>query len=46
MSHLRRPTQADLNQMSHAEKDGLILRLFDVLEGLERGVVKVEQLID
>ena len=46
MSHLRRPTQADLNQMSHAEKDGLILRLFDVLEGLERGVVKEEQKVE
>jgi hypothetical protein len=31
MPDLKRPTQADLDRMSHAEKDALILSLFDVL---------------
>jgi hypothetical protein len=33
MTELNRPTQSNLDRMSHAEKDALILSLFDVLEG-------------
>jgi len=36
MSELKRPSQAELDAMSHAEKDALILALFDLLEGHER----------
>ena len=32
MTELNRPTQTDLDQMSHAVKDALILALFDRLE--------------
>jgi transposase len=32
---LQRPSQADLDRMSHAEKDALIVQLFDVLDGVE-----------
>jgi transposase len=39
---LQRPIQADLDRMSHAEKDALIVQLFDVLEGLERRVGELE----
>ena len=43
MNSLRRPSQDELNQMSHADKDALILKLFDMLEGLERRLSEVEQ---
>lgn len=43
MQKLRRPTPAELNQMSHAEKDALILKLFDRLEGLEKRLAEVER---
>jgi transposase len=33
MPELTRTTQTELDRMSHAEKDALILSLFDVLEG-------------
>lgn len=42
MTELKRPTQADLDRMSHAEKDALILSLFDVLEGLMRRLEALE----
>jgi transposase len=41
MSLLRRPSQAELDLMSHAEKDALILKLFDLLEGLEKRLAEV-----
>ena len=41
--NLKRPTQIELNQMSHAEKDALILMLFDLLEHLEKRLQIVEQ---
>ena len=46
MLKLRRPTPAELNQMSHAEKDALILRLFDLLEGLEKRLAEVERKVE
>ena len=30
MNKLRRPSPAELDQMSHAEKDALILKVFDL----------------
>ena len=41
--NLKRPTQIELNQMSHAQKDALILLLFDLLEQLEKRVQIIEQ---
>jgi transposase len=46
MPKLRRPTQAELNQMSHAEKDALIMKLFDLLEGLEKRLAEVERKVE
>lgn len=46
MTKLRRPSQSELDQMSHAEKDALILRLFDLLEGLEKRMKEVEQKVE
>ena len=43
MTTLRCPSQAELDQMSHAEKDALIMRLFDLLEGLEKRLGEVER---
>jgi transposase len=43
MQVLRRPSPSELNQMSHAEKDALILKLFDLLEGLEKRLGEVER---
>jgi hypothetical protein len=43
---LRRPTQAELDCMSHAEKDALILKLFDVLEELEGRLKAVEEKVE
>ena len=42
MSELTRPTQAELDSMSHAEKDALILTLFDVLARHEQRLSEVE----
>jgi transposase len=42
MTELNRPTQTDLDRMSHAEKDALILSLFDVLEGFGRRLKELE----
>jgi hypothetical protein len=36
MLELSRPTQAELDRMSHAEKDALIAALFDLLGQHER----------
>lgn len=35
IKNINRPSQAELDSMNHAEKDALILGLFDWLEGLE-----------
>lgn len=43
---LQRPTQAELDRMSHAEKDALILKLFDLLEGLERRLKSIEEKVE
>ena len=42
MPELTRPTQAELNRMSHPEKDGLILALFDVLGRHEQRLRELE----
>ncbi len=42
MPELNRPTQTDLDRMSHAEKDALILSLFDVLEEFGRRLKELE----
>jgi transposase len=42
MNKLRRPSQAELDRMSPAEKDALILKLFDLLENLEKRLEKIE----
>ncbi|MFE8031898.1 DUF6444 domain-containing protein [Thiohalocapsa marina] len=39
---LHRPTQADLDRMSHAEKDALIMTLFDGFGDLQRRVEDLE----
>lgn len=41
-----RPSQADLDRMSHAEKDALIFQLFDLLAGLEQRLGDVEAKIE
>ncbi len=46
MKTLKRPTQAELDLMSHAEKDALIFQLFDWLEVLESRLTKLENRID
>lgn len=43
MSKLHRPSPAELDHMSHVEKDALIMRLFDLLEGLEKRLAEVER---
>jgi transposase len=43
MKTLSRPSQAELDAMSHAEKDGLILKLFDWLEQMEARLKEVEK---
>jgi transposase len=43
MSPLIRPSQAELDAMSHAEKDALILKLFDWLEKLEARLEELEK---
>ena len=40
--NLQRPTQADLNRMSHAEKDALIRLLFDAVVSLEGRLKELE----
>jgi len=42
---LTRPTQADLNEMSHAEKDAPILFLFDAFEQLKKRVDELENTV-
>ena len=42
MPELTRPTPAELDSMSHAEKDALILGLFDVLARYEQRLSEVE----
>ena len=42
MPEPNRPAQTDLDRMSHAEKDALILSLFDVLEGFGRRLKELE----
>jgi transposase len=41
-----RPSQAELDLMSHAEKDALIMRLFDLLESLEGRLGEVERKVE
>lgn len=43
---LKRPTQPDLAQMSHAEKDALILALFDALEILTLRLDELERKVE
>ena len=42
MKNLIRPSQAELDAMSHAEKDALVLKLFDWLEKLEARLEQLE----
>ena len=42
MPELSRPTQAELDRMSHAEKDALIAALFDLLGQHERRLSELE----
>jgi transposase len=46
MNRLRRPSPAELSQMSHAEKDALIMALFDVVESLEKRLSEVEKKVE
>lgn len=46
MKDLQRPTPAELDQMSAAEKDVLILKLFDLLEVLEKRLAEVEKTVE
>ena len=46
MKALKRPTQAELDVMSHAEKDALIFLLFDWLAEHENRLAKLEHKID
>jgi transposase len=45
MKNLKRPSQTELDAMSHAEKDALILKLFDWLEELEERINRLENKI-
>ncbi|MFI3135835.1 MAG: DUF6444 domain-containing protein [Methylococcaceae bacterium] len=45
MKKLKRPSQIELDAMSHAEKDTLILKLFDWMEELEERINKLENKI-
>ena len=45
MPELTRPTQAELERMSHAEKDALILVLFDLLGRHEQRLSELETLV-
>ena len=42
METLKRPTQADLDAMSHAEKDALIFKLFDIIEQFNDRITVLE----
>ena len=44
--NLQRPTQADLDRMSHAEKDALILLLFDAVVSLEGRLKALEERVE
>ena len=46
MSKLQRPSQAELDRMSHPEKDALIMKLFDLSEGLERRLAEIERKVE
>ena len=46
MPELIRPTQAELDRMSHPEKDALILWLFDVLAHYEQRLSDVERKVE
>ena len=46
MKTLNRSSQAELDSMSHVEKDALIFKLFDCLEELENRLAKLECKID
>lgn len=46
MPELIRPTQAELDSMSHAEKDALILGLFDLLARYEQRLSEVERKVE
>ena len=45
MKNLNRPSQTELDSMSHAEKNALILKLFDYLEELDVRLNKLEEKI-
>ena len=42
MENLKRPTQSELDAMTHAEKDALILKLFDIIERLDARITELE----
>ena len=44
MKTIKRPSQSELDSMSHAEKDALILKLFDWLKELEGSKVVIKSL--
>lgn len=46
MPELIRPTQAELDRMSHPDKDALILLLFDVLARYEQRLSEVESKVE
>lgn len=46
MISLRCPTQAELDSMSHAEKDALIIKLFEWLGSYERRLAEIEAKVE
>jgi transposase len=46
MTKLQRPSQTELDRMSHAEKDALIMKLFDLLESLEKRLGAIERKVE
>ena len=43
---LQRPTQAELDGMTHAQKDALIMQLFDALETLSARLAALEAKVE
>lgn len=46
MNKLRWPSQSKLDRMSHAEKDAVILKLFDLLDGMEKRLQEIERKVE
>ena len=46
MNKPHRPSQAELDRMSQAEKDALVMELFDLLEGLQKRLAEVERKVE